>query len=244
MPDGRAGTGDRTRRSPDDADRRHTAPGPARTTGRHHRSLLSPLSVRRRVAALVIGVVGFPLLTVILTAGRNGDSLATALSSYLVLVVVVAAIGGVWPALLAALAGFLLSNYFFAPPIHTFTIADTRDILALVMFLVTAGVVSVLVDLSARRTATAVQARSDAQMLARVAGRMVAPEGNPLPALLEELLVAFRLDAAAVLRSGEGPVGWSTVVKAGHAATPRSRRGHRGAALDRAWTSSPCGGRA
>src|ERR1700688_4680374 len=84
------------------------------------------------------------------------------------------------------------------------------------MFLVTAGVVSVLVDLSARRTATAVQARSDAQMLARVAGRMVAPEGNPLPALLEELLVAFRLDAAAVLRSGAGPVGWSTVVQAGH----------------------------
>jgi two-component system sensor histidine kinase KdpD len=167
------------------------------------------------VAALVLGVVGFPLLTLILTAGRNGDSLATALSSYLVLVVAVAAIGGVWPALLAAIAGFLLSNYFFAPPIHTFTIADTRDILALVMFLVTAGVVSVLVDLSARRTATAVQARSDAQMLARVAGRLVAPEGNPLPALLEELLVAFRLDAVAVLRSGAGPVGWSTVVKAG-----------------------------
>ena len=108
---------------------------------------------------------------------------------------------------LAAVAGFLLSNYFFAPPIHTFTIADARDILALVMFLVTAGVVSVLVDLSARRTAAAVQARSDAQMLARVAGRMVAPEGNPLPALLEELVVAFRLEAAAVLRSRRDEAG-------------------------------------
>jgi two-component system sensor histidine kinase KdpD len=200
---------------PATADGRPVAGPHPRTSGRHQRSLLSPLPVRRRLAALILGVLGFPLLTLILTAGRSGDSLATALSSYLVLVVIVAAIGGVWPAALAALAGFLLSNYFFAPPIHTFTIADTRDILALVMFLVTAGVVSVLVDLSARRTATAVQARSDAQMLARVAGRMVAPEGNPLPALLEELLVAFRLDAAAVLRSGSGPVGWSTVVKAG-----------------------------
>jgi two-component system sensor histidine kinase KdpD len=200
---------------PDPADGRPVAETHTRTSGRHHRSLLSPLPVRRRLAALILGLVGFPLLTLILTAGRNGDGLATALSSYLVLVVIVAAIGGAWPAALAALAGFLLSNYFFAPPIHTFTIADTRDILALVMFLVTAGVVSVLVDLSARRTATAVQARSDAQMLARVAGRMVAPEGNPLPALLEELLVAFRLDAAAVLRSGAGPVGWSTVVMAG-----------------------------
>ena len=167
-----------------------------------------------------------------LTAGRTSDSLATALSSYLVLVVIVAATGGVWPAALAAVAGFLLSNYYFAPPIHTFTIADTRDILALVMFLVTAGVVSVLVDLSARRTAAAVQARTDAQTLARVAGRMVAPEGNPLPALLEELLMAFRLDAAAVSapRSGDrgrpaervraGP-GWSTVVGGGQ--PPKTR---------------------
>ncbi len=202
-------------------------------TGRHHRSLLSPLSVRRRVGAVLIGLVGFPALTLVLTAGRTSDGLATALSSYLVLVVIVAATGGVWPAALAALAGFLLSNYYFAPPIHTFTIADTRDILALVMFLVTAGVVSVLVDLSARRTAAAIQARTDAQTLARVAGRMVAPEGNPLPALLEELLMAFRLDAAAVLRrepdggdeasAAEGREarqsgtarGWSTVVSAG-----------------------------
>jgi two-component system sensor histidine kinase KdpD len=202
-------------------------------TGRHHRSLLSPLSVRRRVGAVLIGLVGFPALTLVLTAGRTSDGLATALSSYLVLVVIVAATGGVWPAALAALAGFLLSNYYFAPPIHTFTIADTRDILALVMFLVTAGVVSVLVDLSARRTAAAIQARTDAQTLARVAGRMVAPEGNPLPALLEELQMAFRLDAAAVLRRepeggdaappAEGTEahrngttrGWSTVVSAG-----------------------------
>ncbi len=196
---------------------------------RHHRRLLSPLSSRRRWAALVIGAVGFPLLTLVLTASRNHVDLSTALSSYLVLVVVVAATGGVWLAALAALAGFLLSNFYFAPPIHTFTIADVRDILALVMFLVTAGVVSVLVDLSARQTAGALQARTDARMLARVAGRMIAPEGNPLPALLEELMVAFRLDAAAVLRSDTGlpPVGgppgtaeaaagtWSPVAAAG-----------------------------
>jgi two-component system sensor histidine kinase KdpD len=179
--------------------------GPRRRPGRSPSRLLSPLSVRRRVTAVLIGVIGFPLLTLVLTAGRGGDSLATALSSYLVLVVVVAAIGGVWPAVLAAVAGFLLSNYYFAPPIHTFTIGDARDILALVMFLVTAGVVSVLVDLSARRSAAAVQARSDAQMLARIAGRMVSPEGNPLPALLSELMVAFRLEAASVLRSAPDP---------------------------------------
>ncbi len=172
-----------------------------RSGDRHRRRLLSPLPSRRRLAALLIALVGFPLLTIVLTATRSHVDLSSALSSYLVLVVVVAAVGGVWPAALAAIAGFLLSNYYFTPPIHTFTIADARDILALVMFLVTAGVVSVLVDLSARQSAGARQARTDARMLARVAGRMVAPEGNPLPALLEELRMAFRLDSASVLRS-------------------------------------------
>ncbi len=219
---------DRPARQPAAATGDHTDRGRRRAEVRHNRRLLAPLSVRRRVAAVLVGVIGFPLLTVVLTAGAGGADLATALSSYLVLVVVVAATGGVWPAALAAIAGFLLSNYYFTPPIHTFTIADARDILALVMFLVTAGVVSVLVDLSARRTATAIQARADARMLARVAGRMVAPEGNPLPALLSELMVAFRLEAVAVLRSDTAHVHealasgsevrdetWTTVAAAG-----------------------------
>ena len=197
-----------------------------RLVRRHRRLLLAPLSARRRIFSVVLAVVGFPLLTLVLIAGGSHVDLATALSSYLVLVVAVAATGGVWPAMVAALAGFLLSNYFFAPPIHTFTIADARDVLALVMFLVTAGVVSVLVDLGARQSASAVQARLDARLLARVAGRVIAPDGNPLPSLLEELMVAFRLEAVSVLRS-EGAEGaehdspdssagrWTTVACAG-----------------------------
>jgi two-component system, OmpR family, sensor histidine kinase KdpD len=213
-----------------DHDRGAGATSQPHTGGRSRHRLLSPLPVRRRVAALLVGVVGFPLLTLVLTAGRSGDGLATALSSYLVLVVAVAATGGVWPAALAAVAGFLLSNYYFAPPVHSFTVAGARDILALVMFLVTAGVVSVLVDLSARRSSAATQARTDARMLVRVAGRMVSPEGNPLPSLLGEVTTAFRLEATSVLRSdtdrsetpavpgtpefSTGP--WSLVASAGH----------------------------
>ena len=198
---------------------------------RPRRRILSPLSVRRRVAAVLLTIVGFPLLTVLLTANRGHVDLATALSAYLVLVVAVAAIGGVWPAVLAAIAGFLLSNYYFTPPLHTFTIADTRDVLALTVFLVAAGVVSTLVDVSARRSAASARARADAHMLARVAGRLVSPEGNPLPELLDDLVVAFRLDAAAILRSaaaspdeappsvtgtgGNAAVTWLTVASSG-----------------------------
>ncbi len=194
---------------------------------RYRRTLLSPLSVRRRVGAVVLGVIGFPLLTLVLTATRSHVDLSTTLSSYLIMVMVVAVLGGVWPAVAAASAGFLLSNYYFAPPLHTFTIADARDVVALVIFLVAAGLVSALVDLSARRSAAAAQARADAHMLARVAGRLVSPDGNLLPVLLDDLLVAFRLDAVAILRdrSNEGeadgtgqndrPNRWETLVAVG-----------------------------
>jgi two-component system sensor histidine kinase KdpD len=216
--------------------------GPGRTTaatprrsGRRHgylaRALTSPLSVRRQIGAVIVGLVGFPLVTLLLAANRNHIDLSTALSAYLILVVAVAVIGGMGPAALAAVAGFLLSNYFFAPPIHTLTIADARDIVALVIFLVVAGVVSTLVNLSVRRSSTAAQARADAHMLARVAGRLVSPMGNPLPDLLEDLLVAFRLEAAAILRrhpeaeaggqadprpaSGTAPGHWDTAAAVG-----------------------------
>jgi two-component system sensor histidine kinase KdpD len=202
---------------------------------RHRRHLLSPLSFRRRAVALAMGVAGFPLLTVALTSNPSRADLSTALSTYLVLVVAVAAIGGVWPGVLAAAIGFLLSNYFFAPPIHTFAIASAHDVTSLVMFLVTAGVVSILVDVAARRTASAVQARSDARMLARVAGRMVSPEGNPLPSLLDELVSAFHQQSAAILRSttetgarmpaaGRDATAWTTVASSGTSAplTPDS----------------------
>jgi two-component system sensor histidine kinase KdpD len=73
-----------------EAPRRHRpAPDP-----RRRRRLLSPLSARRRLAAVLLGVVGFPLVTLLLTSTGSHADLATALSSYLVLVVAVAATGG------------------------------------------------------------------------------------------------------------------------------------------------------
>ncbi len=181
-------------------------PGDAEGPHRHvsvgrWRTVLTPVSMRRQATALLIGLVGFPLLTLILTANRSQVGLSTALSAYLILVIAIAVVGGVGPALLGSVAGFLLLNWYFSPPIHTFTIADTRDIAALAMFLLTAGVVSVLVDISARRTEAANRARADARMLARAAGRMLASEGDPLPALLGELTIAFRVTSASILRN-------------------------------------------
>src|SRR5207237_4049117 len=120
------------------------------------------------------------------------------LLSYLLLVVAVATIGGAVPAAVASLLGFVLLNWFFAPPIHTFTISNGRDLLALVSFLVVAGVISVLVDLAARRRNDAYRARGEAGSLARMAAGVL-KASDPLPELVADLVSTFRREGGAVL---------------------------------------------
>ena len=54
---------------------------------------------------------------------------------FLLLVVAVSALGGLWPALTAAAVGNLLVNWYFVPPLHTLTIGATEHLLALAVFL-------------------------------------------------------------------------------------------------------------
>jgi two-component system sensor histidine kinase KdpD len=62
------------------------------------------------------------------------------------------------------------SNYFFTPPVRTWTIAARENLLALWCFVVVGILVSAVVDLAARRTREAAQAGAEAQTLATVAG--------------------------------------------------------------------------
>jgi two-component system sensor histidine kinase KdpD len=177
---------------------------------------LAPLSRQRRLIGFGLAVIGLPVLTFLLTRIRESLGLQNALLCYLLLVVAIATIGGVWPASLASVAAFLLLNWFFVPPIHTWTIANGRDVLALVAFLVVAGVISWLVNQAARRAADANRATAQARALNRLAG-IVLREPDPLPALVDDFVVSFRLDGAAVLVDEGGS--WRTEVGTGDAPT-------------------------
>ena len=109
----------------------------------------------------------------------------------------IATIGGAIPGTVASIGAFLLLNWYFAPPIHTFTISNSRDLLALVSFLVVAGVISALVDLATRRREDAVRARAEARALAAMAGTVL-QDPEPLPKLAQELATSFQLDGVAV----------------------------------------------
>jgi two-component system sensor histidine kinase KdpD len=176
------------------------------------------LSPRRRLLAWLTAVAGLPALTAVLVPMRDDVGLPTILLLYLVLVVVVAALGGLVPAMVSALAGFLIVNRLFTPPIHTWTIAEAENLVALVVFLVVAGVVSAFVSAAARRTAEATRAAAEAETLAGLAGTVAEPD--PLPVLVDHLRRAFGLGGVALLRRTNGD-GWQAETVAGEAA-PRT----------------------
>ena len=63
---------------------------------------------------------------------------------FLLAVLVTAMSFGMWPAIFASVLSFLVYNFFFIPPLYTFTIAEPYELLALVIFLVVAVISSAL----------------------------------------------------------------------------------------------------
>jgi two-component system, OmpR family, sensor histidine kinase KdpD len=166
--------------------------------GRPRPTLTGGLTMRRRLAGLALAATGLPLLTVLLYMWRDHVTLNTDILSFLGLVVAVALVGGLYPALAAATIGSALLNYFFTPPIHRFTIADSTNLLALVAFLLIAVAVSTVVDQAARRTAEAARAHAEAETLSTVAGSVLRGR-RPLVALLEQVRETFGLSSVTLL---------------------------------------------
>ncbi|MFE9692629.1 DUF4118 domain-containing protein [Micromonospora sp. NPDC005806] len=203
----------------------HLVTHPQAGRGRRAGEVPAALSRRRRLLGFALALLGMPLLTFVLSTLPD-LSLTNDILLFLAGVVGVALVGGLWPALVAALGGSLLLNWFFTPPFHTLTIAEADNLLALGVFVGVAIAVSWVVDVAARRTREAARASADAQTLATVAGSVLRGE-RPLPALLDRLRETFALRAVSVLElaaEAEGRPGrareedaWRVVASVGEA---------------------------
>jgi two-component system sensor histidine kinase KdpD len=171
--------------------------------GRQRLRLTRGLTTPRRIAGFIAAAVGLAVLTLALAVLRDEVALNTDILLFLGLVVAVALVGGLYPALVAAIGGFLLLNYFFTPPLYKWTIAEGENLLALVVFLLVAVGVSAVVDLAARRTVDAARARAEAETLSTVAGSVLRG-GRPLTALLEQLREMYGLVSVALLERRAG----------------------------------------
>ena len=134
---------------------------------------------RRRLLAGVILVAGLPLLTIALVAWQSRLSFADDLLMYLVAVVAVAVVGGFWPAVLAAVTSSLLVNWYFTRPVHTLSIADPPNLLALLLFVTVAVTVSSVVHLAARRAQQAARSAGEAAELLALAQTVLGGADTP-----------------------------------------------------------------
>ncbi|WP_340384697.1 sensor histidine kinase KdpD [Streptomyces sp. SS7] len=162
----------------------------------------------RLVQGWLVGLGGPVLLTWLLSSVSPDVGLANDMLLYLTLTVAAALLGGLFPALASAAAGSLLLNWYFTPPVHTFTIADPKNIVAIAIFVGVALSVASVVDLAARRTHQAARLRAESEILSFLAGNVLRGETS-LEALLERVRETFGMESAALLERESDVAPWT-----------------------------------
>ncbi|MBT2675710.1 sensor histidine kinase KdpD [Streptomyces sp. ISL-14] len=175
----------------------------------------------------LVGVLGPVVLTLLLTNVAPEVGLANDMLLYLSLTVAAALLGGLLPALASAVVGSLLLNWFFTPPVHTLTIADPENIVAIAIFIGVAVAVASVVDLAARRTHQAARLRAESEILSFLAGNVLRGETS-LEALLERVRETFGMGSVALLERESDVAPWTCAGSVG----PRPCRDPEGADVD------------
>ncbi|MFJ5289145.1 MULTISPECIES: ATP-binding protein [unclassified Streptomyces] len=160
------------------------------------------------------GVVGPAVLTVLLTNVDAELGLANDMLLFLSLTVAAALLGGLLPALASAAFGSLLLNYYFAPPLHLLTISNSKNIVAIVIFVSVAVAVASVVDQAARRTHQAARLRAESEILSFLAGSVLRGE-TTLDALLERVRETFAMESVALLERKSDVDPWVCVGSVG-----------------------------
>ncbi|MER6625295.1 MULTISPECIES: sensor histidine kinase KdpD [unclassified Streptomyces] len=162
----------------------------------------------RVVAGWLVGVLGPALFTWLLTGAVPDVGLANDMLLFLSLTVAAAMLGGLFPALVSAVVGSTLLNWYFTPPVHTLTIADPQNIVAITVFVGVAVAVASVVDLSARRTHQAARLRAESEILSFLAGNVLRGETS-LDALLERVRETFGMESVALLERESDVAPWT-----------------------------------
>jgi two-component system sensor histidine kinase KdpD len=127
---------------------------------------------------------------------------------FLVAVLLVSAYWGLRYALVLAVGATAAFNFFFLPPIGTFTIADPQNWVALFAFLITALVASNLAERARSDAEDAQQRRREVERLYGLSQRLLASENvlellNALPSYVQEI---FSVGSVAVMAADHASV--------------------------------------
>ncbi|MEC5199042.1 two-component system sensor histidine kinase KdpD [Arthrobacter sp. PL16] len=166
------------------------------------RTLVAPVGRLRVAAGCVVALVLPPLLEVaVFSVGSS--LLAVDVLFQIAGVIAVALIGGLWPALLAALWSSIILNYTSTEPFGSLEISEAENVATVLIFIAVAVTVSLVVGLSARRSREAAMAQQEAALLGELARGALAEE-DTLQGFLRHVQIQFDVDAV-VLFGRTGP---------------------------------------
>ncbi len=154
-----------------------------------------PLALGVLVAVALVGIctgVVYPL--------KQVTSVASLGVVYLVGVVIVSAFWGVWLGLATSLLSAAAFNFFHIPPVGRFTIADSRNWVALAAFFFAAVVTSTISERARVRAVEAERRRAEADLTAEMAQLLLARAGvdDALALIGRRLAVVFELPWATI----------------------------------------------
>ncbi len=128
--------------------------------------------------------------------------------TFLLSVLVVSARWGLVCSLFQAIVATAAFNYYFLPPVGTFTIADTQNWIALFAFLATAVIASELSERARKQTDEAVRRRQDIERLYRFSQQLLIADNilQLLNAIPQYVIDSFGVSAAAIYIPGKGDI--------------------------------------
>jgi len=148
----------------------------------------------RRLALVALGVVGsLAAATVVVAFLETRAEVPDASTAYLLAVVSMAVAFGTTPAVLTAIASFLLYDFLFIEPVFTFTVRDPREWLNLLLLLVVGIVVGRLAGRERDRAETALAGEREAQVLFWISFTLA--NSRDTPEALTEIATRLRDEA-------------------------------------------------
>jgi two-component system sensor histidine kinase KdpD len=152
---------------------------------------LTSSDVRRRVSGVLASVLAVAVVTGAIYGFREWVPVLGLGVLYVFAVLAIAVLFGRAYAVPVAIGSMLAFNFFFLPPVHTFTLADGSNWFVLAVYLVTAIVASDLAARARRRAAEAEQREQEETLLAELSTALLL--GAAVPSQLDRIAPAVAL---------------------------------------------------
>ena len=149
---------------------------------------------------VVAAVVLVGVCTAIVYPLKHITSVASLGVVYLLSVVIISAFWGLWLGVATSLLSAAAFNFFHLPPVGHFTIADSRNWVALAAFFVAAVLTSTVSERARLRTQEAERRRAEADLTAEMAQLLLAQTGveDALRLIGRRLAIVFELPWATI----------------------------------------------